>query len=340
MAKKLNRGTPLSDIPNLSPESCQILRAQGYEELGDLDGSDFAQLGPLVATDKERKALYEATLKSGIGVRFQRRTRLVNVPSLSSRTVQKLQSHGFQFLEDLESEYFPRIWELIGYGPGKQLLVALSLASLKVCFEEPDWTEEEWKEFVQGLVSSEVVSWEDIAVAVCAELNPPQVGTAVAIAVKGNYSLTSNPDYAPGSAMQSIWRWLYAQDGTCAVSGKRLFLEVDHQVPKELFIKQGKDPREADTLENMQLLTKRENVIKRGSHKLGGLSFAPAAAVLIYILMRFRPPTYAEFVTLCRAHGLTMSNIRFQEAWSFAVWLSRVGKYRITGDPTPFITER
>ena len=117
-------------------------------------------------------------------------------------------------------------------------------------------------------------------------------------------------------------------------------MEVDHQVPKELFIKQGRDPREADTLDNMQLLTKRENVIKRGSHKLGGLSFAPAAAVLVYILMRFRPPTYAEFVTLCRAHGLTMANIRFQEAWSFAVWLSRVGKYRITGDPTPFITER
>jgi hypothetical protein len=232
-------------------------------------------------------------------------------------------------LDQLVGRYYPDVYDVIGYGNGKHLLLVLVLAGVDVRFERPEWQPPEWRAFVEDMVTRGLLSWEDVAVAVCGELNPPQVGTAVANAVKHRYPR--------GQTMQNVWRWLYALDGRCAVSGKRLFLEVDHIVPKETFVKSGRDTMEADNLENFQLLSKRENVIKRGSHKLGGLSFASAAAVLPYILLRFRPRTYGAFVTLCRRHGLTMSDIRFQEGWALAAWLAKSDQYHIDGEVAPFI---
>lgn len=88
----------------------------------------------------------------------------------------------------------------------------------------------------------------------------------------------------------------------------------------------------ADRLDNMILRCRRCNVIRRPSHVHGGKTFLTAEAALMWILLVKRPRTYQEFHNLCRAYGLTMANIRFEEAWAMAIWLARVGAYEI--DPS------
>lgn len=88
----------------------------------------------------------------------------------------------------------------------------------------------------------------------------------------------------------------------------------------------------ADRLENMILRCRRCNVIRRPSHKLGGKTFLTAEAALMWILLVKRPSTYREFHDLCRSYGMTMANIRFQEAWAMAIWLARDRIYSI--DPS------
>ena len=83
----------------------------------------------------------------------------------------------------------------------------------------------------------------------------------------------------------------------------------------------------ADRLENMVLRCRRCNVVRRPSHKRGGQTFLTAEAALMWILMVKRPKTYQEFAGECRSYGLTMADIRFQEAWAMAMWLGRSGAY-------------
>lgn len=327
---KITRHTPISQVPRLSDSTKRAFVDARLHKLADLDELDFARITALVHP-KERRAIFEATIRAGISVIFQQDAPVSDVPTLSRASVDKLAKAGYQRLRDFEGRDYTSIHSLIGYGAGKALLVGIVLAGVSVIFDKPGWSDQEWKAFVEDAINKGLLTWEDVAVSVCGELNPPQVGTAVANAVKHNYP--------KGKTMQNVWRWLYGLDGKCAVSGKRLFLEADHIRPREQFIKEGRDVKEADSLDNFQLLSKRENVIKRGSHKLGGLSFAPAGAVLIYILLRFRPRTYYDFVKMCRRHGLTMADVRFQEGWAFAVWLSKAGEYEIDGDPTPFIRD-
>ncbi|HXA55117.1 MAG TPA: HNH endonuclease [Solirubrobacteraceae bacterium] len=123
--------------------------------------------------------------------------------------------------------------------------------------------------------------------------------------------------------MRHVIDWFYAQDGRCARCASRIHIEVDHIEGKDSYVKAGRDPSEADRLDNLQLLCRRCNVVKRASHRLGGLSFATAQAALMWILLVERPPTREAFRELCRAHGLTMASIRFDEAWAMAVWLTK-----------------
>lgn len=327
---KVTRHTQIAHLPGVSAATKRALADAGFSTLEGLDELDFARIAA-VTLPADRRAVFEATIRAGISVSFKPDAPVSDVPTVSRASIAKLQAEGFRLLQDFEGCDYTSVYTLIGYGAGKALLLGLVLAGVKVNFDRPGWTEGEWRAFVEGAVTRGLLTWEDVAVSICGELNPPQVGTAVANAVKHNYP--------KGKTMQNVWRWLYKLNGKCAVSGKRLFLEADHIRPREQFIKEGRDVKEADSLDNFQLLSKRENVIKRGSHKLGGLSFAPAGAVLVYILLRFRPRTYHEFVTMCRRHGLTMADVRFQEGWAFAVWLSQTGEYEIDGDPTPFIRD-
>ncbi|MGF6695372.1 hypothetical protein M2318_005474 [Metapseudomonas resinovorans] len=328
---KITLHTSISKLSGLSDDATKALADAGFSYLSDLHEQDFTCIAQLATLQKDRRVIFEATISAGISVLFRKDALISDVPTISIRALKTLAKQNLNRLSDFEGRYYPSIYALIGYGPGKNLLIGLVLAGVNVNFNKPDWSESEWKTFVEKAVGLGLLTWEDVAVSACGELNPPQVGTGVADAVKHNYP--------KGKAMQHVWRWFYSLDGKCMVSGKRLFLEADHIIPREHFIKKGSNKKEADSLDNFQLLTKRENVIKRASHKLGGLSFAPAGAVLVYILLRFRPKTYSEFVEMCREHGLTMSNIRFQEGWAFAVWLSKAGEYKIEGDPTPFIRD-
>lgn len=49
----------------------------------------------------------------------------------------------------------------------------------------------------------------------------------------------------------------------------------------------------------------------------------------MWLLFTKKPKNYVEYEKLCREYGLTMANIRFQEAWAIALWLKREGKYNI-----------
>ena len=240
---------------------------------------------------------------------------------LSSRTKQRLIEGGFRNLRDLAGVYFPQLYQRIPFEQCKILLKALLDADIQVQFSEPSWSEEQWHEFVGDMVKTRILSWQEVAVAVCGELNPPQVGTAIA----SNKSFQRR--FPPRETMKHVMEWLYAQSGKCSNCGTSLFLEADHIHSKQEYEEAGEDPQEADRLENLQLLCKRCNVIKRPSHALGGISFAPAQSVLMWVLLTQRPKTREEYYTLCRNHGLTMASIRFDEAWARAEWLRREGRY-------------
>lgn len=85
----------------------------------------------------------------------------------------------------------------------------------------------------------------------------------------------------------------------------------------------------ADRLDNMVLRCRRCNVVRRPSHARGGQTFLTAESALMWILLVKRPATYEGFHDLCRAYGLSMANIRFEEAWAMARWLHRHGLYDI-----------
>ena len=244
-----------------------------------------------------------------------------DLSEISERSKTKLLDIGLLTLGDLSEIEFYTLYDVIGFGAAKELLKVFMKAGGTAKFSGPEWTEVEWLHFIERIVDDKLASWKEIALAVCGGLNPPQVGTAIA----SNSSFQEK--FPPRETMRNVMAWFYEQDGKCSECGTRLSLEADHIVSKQEFLEAGKAVGDADTLGNLQLLCKRCNVIKRPSHDLGGVSFAPAQSVLIWVLLTHKPSTRDEFYLLCRQHGLTMANIRFDEAWAFAEWLKREGRY-------------
>lgn len=182
-----------------------------------------------------------------------------------------------------------------------------------------DWTEQNWHDLIIHLNEIGVASYKDMASSILSALNPPQVGTAIA----SNDNIKKQ--YPPRKAMRAVFSWFYDREGVCKDCGTRLELQADHIIPKEEF--ENKD--EADFLDNLELRCRRCNVIKRPSHKNGGITFLTAAAALMWILFTKRPTSYNDYEKLCREYGMTMANIRFQEAWALAIWLNKKGAYKI-----------
>jgi hypothetical protein len=246
--------------------------------------------------------------------------------TLSRSTREGLARLGIELDEQLAGVHVPDMLDAgVSWGQVHKIVTYLVAAGLPLTFMAPDetWDETGWQAFVASLATDGILSWEEVAVCVLGELNPPQVGTSLA----SNENIKNR--YPPRQAMRAVMEWFYAQDGRCQNCGRRIHIEVDHIVGKDEFIREGRDPAEADTLDNLQLLCRRCNVIKRASHRLGGLSFATAQAALMWILLAERPRTRAEFERLCRAHGLTMADIRFEEAWAMAIWLTKAGMYEL-----------
>lgn len=180
-----------------------------------------------------------------------------------------------------------------------------------------EWTEENWENMVSFLLEQGLVSWKEIAALILGQLNPSQVGTSIA----SNKSFQKH--YPPRQMWKYTREWFFRQSGKCADCGTRLDLQADHIIPRET------KGEEADYLDNLTLRCRRCNVTRRPSHQNGGLTFLTAESALMWLLFVKRPSTYEEFERLCRDYGLTMANIRFEEAWAMAKWLEREGLYAI-----------
>jgi len=198
-------------------------------------------------------------------------------------------------------------------------------ASKSIVLSDRDWPEERWRELLADLVGRGFVTWQHATALVLGHLNPPQVGTQVASKAE------VQAHYGKGKTWQAVKAWLYAQSGKCSKCGTRLELQAHHVIPQETRHK----PRKHH-LENFALLCRRCNVIQRASHKKGGLTFLTAESALMWLLFVRQPATYDEFKKLCREYGLTMADIRFQEAWAMAVWLKKEGKYPFTGQSAAY----
>ena len=179
------------------------------------------------------------------------------------------------------------------------------------------WSELNWKTLLEWFVEAGILKYKEIASLILGHLNPSQVGTSIAS------KKTFQRNYPPRQCWAAVRKWHFEQRGKCIDCGTRLELQADHIEPRE------KLGDEADQLEDMTLRCRRCNVIRRPSHKQGGLTFLTAESALMWILLTKRPRTYQEFETLCREYGMTMAIIRFQESWAMARWLEREGLYEV-----------
>ncbi|MBO1047355.1 MAG: HNH endonuclease [Dolichospermum sp. DEX182a] len=180
-----------------------------------------------------------------------------------------------------------------------------------------DWSDQDWEKLLAELIASGLVSHKEVTSLVLGHLNPPQVGTS--IASKENFK----NQFPPRKCWEAVRKWHFNQMGRCADCGTRFELQADHIIPKQQL------GNNADKLENLTFRCRRCNVIKRPSHTQGGLTDLTAEAALMWLLFTKQPNTYQQFAHLCRNYGMTMADIRFQEAWAMAKWLEREGKYFI-----------
>ncbi len=177
---------------------------------------------------------------------------------------------------------------------------------------DKSWSEEQWHELVISLVDRQISDWRELAALILGHLNPSQVGTSLAS------SDGFKRRYGKGNTMRIVKDWAYRQTGRCEDCGSRFELQADHKRGREKF----DDPLEADFIENMTLRCRRCNVIRRPSHDYGGQTYLTAESALMWILLVIKPRTLLDFIRLCRIYGMTMSDIRMQEAWAMAHWLS------------------
>lgn len=181
-----------------------------------------------------------------------------------------------------------------------------------------DWTDQHWKKLLDLLIDNNIVNYKEVTSLVLGHLNPSQVGTSIAS------KKTFQSHYPPRKTWAAVREWNFNQTGKCIDCGTRLELQADHVNPRQDL------GDAADTLDNLTYRCRRCNVIRRPSHKNGGLTNLTSESALMWILFTHQPKTYEEYHDLCRAYGLTMANIRFQEAWAMAKWLERDGEYYIS----------
>lgn len=175
------------------------------------------------------------------------------------------------------------------------------------------WSEDQWQKLIELFVKNGMASWRELAALILGHFNPSQTGTSLAS------SDGFKRRYGKGNTMKIVMDWAYSQTGRCEDCGSRLELQADHMKGREQF----DDPLDADFIENMTLRCRRCNVVRRPSHELGGQTFLTAESALMWILLVIKPRTFTDFMRLCRIYGMTMADIRMQEAWAMAHWLSR-----------------
>jgi len=200
-----------------------------------------------------------------------------------------------------------------------------ALRGLGFGLQDRDWTDERWRGLLDRVIDQGLFTWREVVWLALGHVNPSQVGTSLAS------SEGFKRNYGKGNTMAVVMEWFYEQNGRCAEAGcgTRLELQADHVKPREDFKKEGKAKHEADTKENMVLRCRRHNVIKRPSHALGGTTFLTLEAALMWILLEIQPRTRVDYGRLCRIYGMSMSDIRIDEAWAMAGWLAAERCYQI-----------
>lgn len=186
--------------------------------------------------------------------------------------------------------------------------------------QDSAWEEIHWKQMLEYLIDKGLVSYKDVTSSILGSLNPSQVGTSIAS------KPTFQSHYPSRQCWAAVRQWHFEQSGNCADCGSRLDLQADHIIPREEL------GDAADRLDNMTLRCRRCNVVKRPSHKQGGITFLTAESALMWLLLTKRPTKYQDYQALCREYGLTMATVRFEEAWAMAKWLNREGLYDIDED--------
>ena len=185
-------------------------------------------------------------------------------------------------------------------------------------YEDSQWSEQDWRNMLDYLIDNEIVTYKEVTSLVLGHLNPSQVGTSIAS------KKTFQAHFPPRKTWQAVREWHFNLSGRCEDCGTRLELQADHINPRQDL------GDAADTLDNLTYRCRRCNVIRRPSHKNGGLTTLTAESALMWILFTKRPETYQEYAQLCRKYGLTMATIRFEEAWAMAKWMQREGLYYIS----------
>ena len=179
------------------------------------------------------------------------------------------------------------------------------------------WKEHDWEKLIKFLIQEKLFTYRELAALALGQLNPSQVGTSIAS------KKTFQSHYPPRKCWQAVREWHFNQTGKCADCGSRFDLQADHVIPREVL------GDAADELPNMTLRCRRCNVIKRPTHLKGGKTYLSTESALMWILFTKHPTTYDEYKKLCRQYGLTMADIRFEEAWAMAHWLKKSRKYKI-----------
>ena len=93
--RKCTRETPIASLAELSPASKRALVAAYGPKLGDLHERDYGKICAELTDLKERRCIYEASIKSGIRIRIGKNTRLADIPTLSVAAVSLLTDAGY-----------------------------------------------------------------------------------------------------------------------------------------------------------------------------------------------------------------------------------------------------
>lgn len=289
--------------------SSYITLAQTLKTTREAAGLTQAQLGKLLGRDQTFVSKYESRERRLDIIEVRDICHVLNFPLTDLLNLLEVDLPNEGVMDELTVDSPESEIAADGGGATHHFVSTIEL--------DREWSQTEWKRLIDWFVETGILSYQEIGALMLGHLNPPQVGTSIAS------KATFQQHHAKRQTWQAVKAWFYEQAGRCEDCNTRLELQADHIVPRQ------EEGDAADRLSNMTLRCRRCNVIRRPSHKRGGQTFLTTESALMWILFVRRPSTYADYKRLCREYGLTMADIRFQEAWAMAQWLAREGLYEL-----------
>jgi hypothetical protein len=103
----------------------------------------------------------------------------------------------------------------------------------KFRYKDENWTDEDWRLFLEHLINKRLFSWKNVATLTIGQINPPQVGTSLASAEGFKQR------YGKGNTMSAVMEWFYTKGSQCIDCGSWFELQADHIIPKEIICDTG-----------------------------------------------------------------------------------------------------